>query len=368
MDGREISDYPSALKWLARLDETQVKPGLERITQLMAELGDPQQQMRAIVVGGTNGKGSCCWMLEDALCRAGIRVGCATSPHLHSVRERLRLDRELVGQVDFATLASEVQRACRKMAEHPSYFEVLTAMTLLWFARCRVEVAVLEVGLGGELDAMNIVDAEVAVLTTLALEHTDWLGSDLRAIARTKAAIVRPQTRVITGWDVEFQRYIPQHTNLTSGGSALEWATLALEQLGVVASVCETRPPGRREQAGNILLDCAHNPHALEWLLGRIQEPEVVLFGCLRDKPLPEMLALLPPSAELLACTPDSPRAYSAAEIITVVGKLERNGRACDSIATALERAGERPALVTGSNYLVAEARKCLGLPGSEES
>ncbi|HIH79397.1 MAG: Mur ligase family protein [Candidatus Poseidoniia archaeon] len=367
MDGREISDYPSALKWLARLDETRVKPGLERITQLMAVLGDPQQQMRAIVIGGTNGKGSCCWLLEDALCRAGIRVGCATSPHLHSVRERLRLDGKLIGQDDFATLAGEVQQACREMTEHPSYFEVLTAMTLLWFARCRVEVAVLEVGLGGELDAMNIVDAEVAVLTTLALEHTDWLGSDLGTIARTKAGIVRPQTRVVTGWEVEFQRYIPQHTKLICGGSALEWATLALEQLGVVASVYETQPPGRREQAGNILLDCAHNPHALAWLLDCIPEPDVVLFGCLRDKQLPEMLALLPPSAELLACTPNSPRAHSAAEVMTIAEKLERNGRTCDSIATALERAGERPALVTGSNYLVAEARKCLGLPGSEE-
>ena len=367
MDGREISDYPSALKWLACLNETQVKPGLERITRLMTELGDPQQQIRAIVVGGTNGKGSCCWLLEDALCLAGIRVGCATSPHLHSVRERLRLNGELVGQADFATLASEVQRACREMAEHPSYFEVLTAMTLLWFARCRVEVAVLEVGLGGELDAMNIVDAEVAVLTTLALEHTDWLGSDLEAIARTKAGIVRPQTRVITGWDVEFQRYIPQHTSLSSGASALEWATLALEQLGVVACVRETRPPGRRERAGNILLDCAHNPHALAWLLDCIPEPEVVLFGCLRDKALEDMLALLPPNAELLACTPDSPRGREAAEVVATATGLGRGSHACDSIATALERVDERPTLVTGSTYLVAETRKCLGLPGSEE-
>ena len=367
MDGREISDYPSALKWLACLNETQVKPGLERITRLMTELGDPQQQIRAIVVGGTNGKGSCCWLLEDALCLAGIRVGCATSPHLHSVRERLRLNGELVGQADFATLADEVQRACCEMAEHPSYFEVLTAMTLLWFARCRVEVAVLEVGLGGELDAMNIVDAEVAVLTTLALEHTDWLGSDLEAIARTKAGIVRPQTRVITGWDVEFQRYIPQHTSLSSGASALEWATLALEQLGVVACVRETRPPGRRERAGNILLDCAHNPHALAWLLDCIPEPEVVLFGCLRDKALEDMLALLPPNAELLACTPDSPRGREAAEVVATATGLGRGSHACDSIATALERVDERPTLVTGSTYLVAETRKCLGLPGSEE-
>ncbi|MEE3276582.1 MAG: hypothetical protein VX193_01990, partial [Candidatus Thermoplasmatota archaeon] len=165
----------------------------------------------------------------------------------------------------------------------------------------------------------------------------------------------------------EFQHYIPQHTNLTSGGSALECATLALEQLGVVASVCETRPPGRREQAGNILLDCAHNPHALAWLLERIPEPEVVLFGCLRDKQLADMLVLLPPDAELLACTPDSPRARSAAEIIAAIGKLGRSGHACDSVAKALELAGERPTLVTGSTYLVAEVRNCLQLPGSEE-
>ena len=368
MDGREILDYSSALKWLASLDETRVKPGLERIRQLAARLGHPQQQLHAVIVGGTNGKGSCCWLLEDALCRAGIRVGCATSPHLHSVRERLRLDRELIGQAEFSALAGEVQQACREMAEHPTYFEVLTAMTLLWFAHCRVEVAVLEVGLGGELDAMNIVDAKVAVLTTLALEQTYWLGSDLGAIARTKAGSVRPQAQVITGWEVEFQRYIPQHAGLASGSSAHEWATLALEQLGIAADVGDTRPAGRREQAGSVLLDCAHNPHALAWLLGRIPKPEVVLFGCLRDKPLDEMLALLPPGAELLACTPDSPRGRGAAEVVAAAARLERGGHACDSVAAALERAGERPTLVTGSTYLVAGARKCLGLPGSDES
>jgi len=116
------------------------------------------------------------------------------------------------------------------------------------------------------------------------------------------------------------------------------------------------------------MLDCAHNPHALSWLLARIAEPAVVVFGCLRDKPLAKMLALLPTGVELLACAPDSPRARSAAAVVAAAGKLGRRGRACDSVAEALELAGERPTLVVGSSYLVAEARRDLGLPGSDES
>ncbi|HIM33653.1 MAG TPA: hypothetical protein EYI97_04125, partial [Candidatus Poseidoniales archaeon] len=339
-----------------------------RIRQLMAALGDPQQQLRAVIVGGTNGKGTTCWLLEDALCRAGFRVGCGTSPHLHSPRARLRLNQVPVGEAEFAALAAEVREACHGMAEHPSYFEVLTSITLAWFARCEADIVVLEVGLGGELDAMNIVDAEVAVLTTLALEHTDWLGDNLEAIARTKAGIVRPGTHVITGWPPEFHRFIPPCASLASDASAREWATLALERLGITAEVGETRPPGRREQAGNIMLDCAHNPHALSWLLARIAEPVVVVFGCLHDKPLAKMLALLPLGAELLACAPDSPRARSAAAVVAAARKLGRRGRACDSVAEALELAGERPTLVVGSSYLVAEARRDLELPGSDES
>jgi folylpolyglutamate synthase/dihydropteroate synthase len=368
MNRQENRDYQSALAWLDELGETQVKPGLARIQALMATLGDPQQQLRAVIVGGTNGKGTTCWLLEDALCQAGFRVGCATSPHLHSTRERLRLNQVPVGEAEFAALAAEVREVCHGMAEHPSYFEVLTAITLAWFARREADIVILEVGLGGELDAMNVIDAEVAVLTTLALEHTDWLGDNLEAIARTKAGIVRPGTHVITGWLPEFHQFIPPCASLASGDSAREWVTLALERLDIAAEVGETRPPGRRERAGNIMLDCAHNPHALSWLLARITEPAVVVFGCLRDKPLAKMLALLPTGVVLLACAPDSPRAQSAVAVVAAAGKLGRRGRACDSVAEALELAGERPTLVVGSSYLVAEARRYLGLPGSDES
>ena len=118
MNRREKWDYHTALAWLDELGEAQVKPGLARIRQLMAALGDPQQQLRAVIVGGTNGKGPTCWLLENALCRAGFRVGCGTSPHLHSPRERLRLNQVPVGEAEFATLAAEVRQACDGMAEH----------------------------------------------------------------------------------------------------------------------------------------------------------------------------------------------------------------------------------------------------------
>ena len=172
--------------------------GLERITELMARLGDPQRELRFIHVAGTNGKGSVCAMLASVLTRAGYRTGLYTSPHLFRVNERIKVDGADVSDAELTELAALVKPAADSMADPPTEFERITAMALLYFARRRCGAVVLEVGLGGRLDSTNVIGPpEAAVVTDLSLEHTAVLGDTLEQIAGEKAGIIKPGASVV---------------------------------------------------------------------------------------------------------------------------------------------------------------------------
>ena len=366
----ENDAYRELLATLDRLGQFRIQPGLSRVRALLSRLGDPQHGLRLVIVGGTNAKGTTCLTLEALLRQAGVRTGCYLSPHLHTVRERLRVEGAMLPPADFGALGCEVLAAAATQAEQPTYFEVLTAMAYLHFARAEVEVAIMEVGLGGEFDAVNAGDAEVAVLTTLGRDHTAQLGETLTEIAATKGGIVRPASRVVTGWPVEYLPQLPPHVALVRGDGPRGWAVAAAEALGVVGapgSAPEVTLPGRCERAGPLLLDGAHNPQALVYLLARAPPPEVVVFGCLVDKPLAEMVALLPSEAEILACAPAVERALPVVELVTALRNAGLRCRGFDSVAGAMVAVAGRRGLVTGSFYVVADARAVLGLPGSNE-
>lgn len=193
---------------------------LERMRRLCRRLGDPQRRFRCVLVTGTNGKGSICAMLYAMLKASSLRVGLYTSPHLEHVRERIRVwDRggaatndghggDWITEAEFADLAGSLRPVLEELREEspdrlPTYFEILTAMALLQFSRRRVEVAVLEVGLGGRLDATNVVDQAVSVIAPIALDHTDVLGDDVASIAREKAGIIKPNQVVMTAQQPE---------------------------------------------------------------------------------------------------------------------------------------------------------------------
>mgnify|MGYP000915693518 FL=1 len=195
-------NYEEAISYLEGLKIFGVRLGLARITELLDRLGTPQERYRTVHVTGTNGKGSVSAMLSGILCRAGIRTGFYSSPHLVSYTERVRVDGELISEQAFADGIAEIKHhaACmvREGLECPTQFEVLTALAFHHFAVRHVEYAVIEVGLGGTLDSTNVITPEVSVITNVAFEHADRLGGTLESIAENKAGIIKEGVPVVT--------------------------------------------------------------------------------------------------------------------------------------------------------------------------
>nr|BAL58786.1 FolC bifunctional protein [Candidatus Acetothermum autotrophicum] len=188
-----------AIAYLKRLPHTEVKPGLERIRALLEAVGNPHHELRTIHIAGTNGKGSVAVMVASVLQRAGYRVGLYTSPHLISYCERIQINNLPISESDFAQLADELMPIADSMSDTPTQFEFLTAMAFLYFARQKIDIAVIEVGLGGRFDATNVVTPLVSVLTNVELDHTDLLGSTIEQIAWEKAGIAKRDIPLVTG-------------------------------------------------------------------------------------------------------------------------------------------------------------------------
>ncbi|MYC82268.1 MAG: bifunctional folylpolyglutamate synthase/dihydrofolate synthase [Acidobacteria bacterium] len=201
-------DYPQAVSYLYSLgnEVATAKLGLDNIRCLLSFLGDPQDRYPSVLIAGTNGKGSVAAFCESVLRTRGYRTGLYTSPHLVRIRERMRIGGREILPADLARLTVTVKEAVGqllagtvrngrrlKLERHPTYFEMVTAMAFLYFAEKEVEIAILEVGLGGRLDATNVVDPIVSVITPVGYDHQASLGSDLKAIAREKAGIVKPR-------------------------------------------------------------------------------------------------------------------------------------------------------------------------------
>ncbi|MCR5727642.1 MAG: bifunctional folylpolyglutamate synthase/dihydrofolate synthase [Lachnospiraceae bacterium] len=186
----KVMKYDEALEYIGRIPWTSRSVGLHRIKALLKALGRPDRKLKFIHVAGTNGKGSVCSMLDSVLRAAGYRVGLFTSPHLLRYNERMKVDGCDIGDDEFAKVISEVKEASEKL-EAPSEFEVLTAAGMLWFARKKCDIVILEVGLGGEFDSTNVIEnKELAVITPIGYDHTGILGNTLGEIATAKAGII----------------------------------------------------------------------------------------------------------------------------------------------------------------------------------
>ncbi len=190
-------DYQAAWKFLDDLQFFKIKLGLESMNAFLDDLGHPQRDCRFIHVAGTNGKGSVSATLLAVLARAGYRVGLYTSPHLSSVRERFRINDTFIPENEFAALATEIRDIL--VGRQITYFEFTTALAFLWFARRQVDVAVLEVGMGGRLDATNVVTPLVSVITNVSMDHEAYLGTTLARVAFEKAGVIKPGVPVVSG-------------------------------------------------------------------------------------------------------------------------------------------------------------------------
>jgi len=395
------------------------KLGLDRIRALLHRLDDPQAACRFVHVAGTNGKGSVSAMIEAGLREAGVRSGLYTSPHLVEPVERMQVSGAPVAEDEFRAAFAEVhQAACAMMAAgeidlHPTYFECVTAMAFLVFRRRHVELAVMEVGLGGRLDATNVIEPELCVITLVDFDHQSFLGDSIEQIAAEKAGILKP------GVPAVFAR---QHTaamhvletraaevgapferaadvaltdlHVTARGSIFRLngetincplagehqvenavvAATALRRLGYgAAGIANTRWPGRLERIAerpDIILDGAHNPagvHALAGYVRRFFSGRTVhlIYGVMRDKPVREMTAeLFPLTATVVVTAPANTRAMAPDDLIRAAVP-HPNMRSAPNVAAALELARhaaspEDAIVITGSLFLVGEARALL--------
>jgi dihydrofolate synthase/folylpolyglutamate synthase len=395
-----------------------VKWDLARVETLLGALGNPQRRGRYIHVAGTNGKGSTCAMMASALRVSGFRTGLYTSPHLVDPRERIQIDGEKISEDTWVAVFEEVHTAAEHLLArnevdaHPSFFETLTAMAFLAFDREHVDVVVLETGLGGRLDATNVVIPEVAVITPIDFDHEAFLGSSIESIAAEKAGIIKADRPVVisaqrsaafnilerraldlaapvtlsSAWRVEnlhldkfgsqftliADEPIPIHCPL-AGEHQIEntrTAVAALSVFGLSAAaisegIAHATWPGRLErisQNPDIILDGAHNPAGARALAAYIKrffsdEPVRIIYGAMRDKAIDEVTdALFPLAAEVILTAPDQPRALNPESLAEVI--QHPNVRIAPTIEDALKITHEEPmtTFITGSLFLVGEA------------
>jgi dihydrofolate synthase / folylpolyglutamate synthase len=356
--------------YLGQLQHFGIKLGLENIAGLCAALGNPQNRFLSLHIAGTNGKGSVSAMLDGIMRRHGLKTGLYTSPHLVRVEERIRVDGKMIPPRRFRERLTGLKEVIdRLMAEgklvyHPTYFEVVTALAFLEFAERQVDVAVLEVGMGGRFDATNVVRPLVSVITTIAKDHERHLGSTIRQIAFEKAGIIKPGIPVVCGvrggealreikriarergapvtevfgpgrslearkardgyrfvYEGEGGRYtfVPglagrhQGANAATAIAAAEVLSRVWRPLGkgkILEAVRETRWEGRLETVRRrplVLLDGAHNPEGVAALVAHIREvigrPVVLVFAAMKDKDLRTMTRLLFPAASTIVLT-----------------------------------------------------------------
>jgi dihydrofolate synthase/folylpolyglutamate synthase len=384
---------------------------LERMRALMAELGNPQNAYPTVHVAGTKGKGSVSALCASALRAAGYKTGLYTSPHLQDFCERIQVDGQPIAHKELATLVEEIKPAVARVP-HLTTFELTTALGFLYFARRGVDAAVIEVGLGGRLDATNIITPRVSVITSLSYDHTAVLGETLTLIAGEKAGIIKPGIPVVSspqqeealrvlekvaaergcaltliGRDIifnishqsldgqtfnlqpaTFNLHIPllgtyQVENAATAYTALKASGLDVSDEAIAQGFAQVRWPGRFEIAQRenptVIFDSAHNQDSFEKLAAALEtyfpgRKVILIFGVSEDKHMVAMLtAIKPLLARVIATRADHPRALETEKIVEAARQLGVESEAAAPVETALARALEL-ARETGDIVLTA--------------
>jgi dihydrofolate synthase/folylpolyglutamate synthase len=347
----------SQTDWIASLSPWPEEFGLGRMCALLTELGEPQRAYPAIHVVGTNGKSTATRRAAAFLAREGLAVGAYTSPHVSGWSERIQVDEE---DVDFEATIGRVRAAAERIGA--TQFETLTAAALAEFAAAGVDIAVVEAGLGGRLDATNVVDARIVVLTNVSLDHTDVLGDTREQIAKEKLAVVTAGATVVLGepeWEELAREFgAAQIVHAGDVGRAAAEAFFGRELGGEV----EAGLPGRLEFSGDNVFAGAHNPAGVEWLVARLPRDDYVICAAiLADKNARSMVETLARvGSSFVATQTETERTLAADELAQLAREFFADVESVPDATTALDRALEcaRPGggvLVTGSLYLLRD-------------
>jgi dihydrofolate synthase/folylpolyglutamate synthase len=380
--------YEKDLEYIYGREVFGIKLGLKNITELMEKLGNPQKSFKSAHVAGTNGKGSVCAFLAAILQQQGLKVGLYTSPHLVDFRERIMMNGKKISKKDLSASLAKVKPF---IIEH-TFFEVVTAMAFLYFKKEKVDIAVVEVGMGGRLDATNIIVPEVSAITNISLEHTDYLGDTIEKIAFEKAGIIKKDVPVVVsenckGLDVikkvaeekntelhlvptkEIKSALPGNFQYQNASIALKVVDV-LKEKGFVIRVDSIAKglnavnwPGRLDFVSkNVLFDCAHNPDGARVLaqeLKKMSKDIYIVVGIMKDKDIEHIITYLEPVAkELIITRPHIARAAMPEQIAEYVHKkVSVVGDVKDAIEYAKLKAGKDGlVVVTGSIFTVGEA------------
>ena len=382
-----------ALAWLDAAQVFGIKLGLEKTRRLLESEGHPERRLKSIHVAGTNGKGSTCAMIAAILRAAGYRVGLYTSPHLIDFRERIRVDGKMIPPEDTATGLARLRRTCAGWEHPPTFFEISTALALSHFAASGCDYAVLETGMGGRLDATNVVIPVVSVITPLAMDHAEWLGGTIARVASEKAGIIKagvpavsaaqepeaaavlrekaaaertPITFVSQSWPGRVALPgLHQNRNAALAVEAVRACGADVSEEAIPRALGEVVWPARFQRIGDrIVLDGGHNPHAVAALAATWREifgaeKATIIFGALSDKDYAAMIAAFQPIAGgFLFVLVANSRAAAPALFPPL---CPAPCRCCEDLPAALALALAAPhrILVAGSLFLAGEA---LGL------
>lgn len=403
--------YKESIDWLfsqtavfERQGASAYKPGLGTILRLCEWLGNPHERLKCVHVAGTNGKGSTSSLLAAIMQSAGKKTALYTSPHLVDFRERIRINGKMISQTEVVDFVERYRASGLDL--HPSFFELTTAMAFEWFAKNNVDIAIIEVGLGGRLDSTNIITPLVSIITNISLDHTSLLGTCEADIAREKAGIIKPGIPAVIGYAPQ-----PQVREIFDAKGRVEYAPEidAIEQpdgtwfysrynlhgslrgmfqpqnAATVIAALKYLPPVSHEAIANgfknvelltglrgrmtvlekepvrVVYDTGHNPGAWEYIgkeLMRMSRPLTIVCGFAADKDIDAILRHMPEDAHYIFCKPSSPRGMDAEALRQhasgLSGEVISDVKQAYAKAKSITRAGGS-IFIGGSNFVIAD-------------
>lgn len=353
---QELTDYLFSLNRLKEL-----KTDLSGPLSVAEKLGHPEKKFPSVHIAGTNGKGTVAYKIATVLQENGYRVGLFTSPHLETYRERIQINQEMITEEEVAQGLGKIL----PLFQDPKFFEVTTLLAFHYFAEKEVDIAIIEAGLGGRLDATNIITPILSIITSIAMDHAPILGNTLEEIAMQKSGIIKPGVPVVIGESASYDSitkkgrplYIVKDDPKAIARKALKLLPFTIEE----AEGITKNPPCRYEKHGDVILDVAHNPSALVRLFERIKreypnQKIYVLLGIAKDKDREEILKVIQKYASKIAFVPTShPRLYPFENTTPIKEALE------------IARKDGAIAVATGSFYIMKELKLLLEAQGSLE-